>query len=545
MAFVSPTPRVTTPPGTISRGNPSCKLRNLPRPVLNGRALARKNDPASIRPRQEILGVDGLVTSIDLSRSRARRRRCRGRRDPGLRLPGHDRAGAYELDDDGALVETGRDAEDAPRAARAHRGQHDALDDPRLDRGRRDATTCSPTGSRGRRASSAPTLRRAGARALDRAELPAMHAVARGARTTRGCRGTRGCERSKTHVVGPMCHVLWALDDRRRGRAEHDDAQRLRAEHGRTCCRGAGQARACDPRGEHGRRQEALVRVLPVRAREDGDRRGVPRRRADRARAPHDRSRPRGALLGGHARRGRVGHAVGRVHARDRDRRRLRRDGPGSRAWSAPRRWRTARRAGSRAGCTRRSASPGSRSARSAAARRSRPRATGSRSIGCAGPGKVYRFAQIVAAAALASRSAPRPHGDGGQRELLPGAPRARRAAYDRARVQLRHRGHRRVRAHPRPGGRVGRVLPRRQRLRRHRAAARRRDPAATSSSTAGSRARPTTRSSPRTATSTCGASTRRAFHHDAASCGSGRSRASGSARGPTLLRPSCTASGR
>ena len=44
--------------------------------------------------------------------------------------------------------------------------------------------------------------------------------------------------------------------------------------------------------------------------------------------------------------------------------------------------------AASRAGCTRRSASPGSRSARSAAARRSRPRATGSRSIGCAGAGQ-------------------------------------------------------------------------------------------------------------------------------------------------------------
>ena len=38
----------------------------------------------------------------------------------------------------------------------------------------------------------------------------------------------------KTHVVGPMCHVLWQMDDRRRRRAEHDDAQLLRAEHGAT-----------------------------------------------------------------------------------------------------------------------------------------------------------------------------------------------------------------------------------------------------------------------------------------------------------------------
>ena len=54
-------------------------------------------------------------------------------------------------------------------------------------------------------------------------------------------------------------------DDRGRVRAEHDDAQLLRAEHGVRDAAGAGQARARDPRGEHGRRQEALVQARPVR----------------------------------------------------------------------------------------------------------------------------------------------------------------------------------------------------------------------------------------------------------------------------------------
>ena len=84
-----------------------------------------------------------------------------------------------------------------------------------------------------------------------------------------------------------------------------------------------------------------------------------------------------------------------------RGRRGVRGDGPGSGHGRARARWHTAPGAASTADSRRRSASAGSRSAPSAAARRSPPRATGSTSIGCAGPGKVYRFAQIVAAAAL------------------------------------------------------------------------------------------------------------------------------------------------
>ena len=60
------------------------------------------------------------------------------------------------------------------------------------------------------------------------------------------------------------------------------------------------------------------------------------------------------------------------------------------------------RPAASRTACRSRSACPGSRWRRSAAARRFPTRARWLELLGCAGAGKVYRFAQIVAAATLA-----------------------------------------------------------------------------------------------------------------------------------------------
>ena len=56
--------------------------------------------------------------------------------------------------------------------------------------------------------------------------------LARGARGGRGSLRHAKLREVETHVVGPMCHVLWAIHDRRRLRAEHDDPQRLRTEHG-------------------------------------------------------------------------------------------------------------------------------------------------------------------------------------------------------------------------------------------------------------------------------------------------------------------------
>ena len=70
---------------------------------------------------------------------------------------------------------------------------------------------------------------------------------------------------------------------------------------------------------------------------------------------------------------------------------------------------------------------------RSAAARRCRTRARWLALMGCAGPGKVYRFAQIVAAADARARDLG-VGGDGDRRlgELLPRPPRARRPALNR-----------------------------------------------------------------------------------------------------------------
>ena len=62
-------------------------------------------------------------------------------------------------------------------------------------------------------------------------------------------------------------------------------------------------------------------------------------------------------------------------------------------------------------------------------------------SIGCAGAGKVYRFAQIVAAAALCLEiSASASMATAGSENFFTRPPRARRACGDRARLQLRRR---------------------------------------------------------------------------------------------------------
>ena len=80
----------------------------------------------------------------------------------------------------------------------------------------------------------------------------------------------------------------------------------------------------------------------------------------------------------GHARRRGERDAVGGVHARLRRGGRVRVHRARTSAWSGRRRWRTGRGGASRAGCTSRSASRGSRSGRSAAGRRCRTPAPGS-----------------------------------------------------------------------------------------------------------------------------------------------------------------------
>ena len=184
---------------------------------------------------------------------------------------------------------------------------------------------------------------------------------------------------AKTHVVGPMCHVLWRFTtgDAVGPNMMTRNAYALNMAYVLPSAPVAIERAMLE--ANMGGDKKPSYEYFQSGPREDGDRRDDADGRGDPPRAAHDRRGSRGARLGRHARRGRVRHAVGRVHAGVGDRRDLRRDRPGHRAWSARARWRTAPAAASRAGCTWRSASPGSRSAPSAAARRSRPRANGSR----------------------------------------------------------------------------------------------------------------------------------------------------------------------
>jgi len=72
----------------------------------------RKNDPASIRTRQEAAGVNGLVTSIDLAPFAHAAEAVTGVAViPVSVVPIEIDLGAYELSDAGDVVETSRAAE--------------------------------------------------------------------------------------------------------------------------------------------------------------------------------------------------------------------------------------------------------------------------------------------------------------------------------------------------------------------------------------------------------------------------------------------------
>jgi hypothetical protein len=72
----------------------------------------RKNDAASIRVRQEALGVDGLVTSVDLEPFAEAAEALTGVAViPVSVAPIAIELGAYELDEAGAVRETGRATE--------------------------------------------------------------------------------------------------------------------------------------------------------------------------------------------------------------------------------------------------------------------------------------------------------------------------------------------------------------------------------------------------------------------------------------------------
>jgi hydroxymethylglutaryl-CoA reductase (NADPH) len=81
-------------------------------PILCRVRWPRKNDPASIRARQEALGLDGLVTSIDLEQFSGAAETVTGVAViPVSVVPIEIELGAYELDDAGDVREMRRSTE--------------------------------------------------------------------------------------------------------------------------------------------------------------------------------------------------------------------------------------------------------------------------------------------------------------------------------------------------------------------------------------------------------------------------------------------------
>ena len=175
--------------------------------------LPRKNDDASIRARQEALGLDGEVTAFDLSPWTGAAESVTGVAVVPVSVAQlHVSLGRYELSDEGDVVETGREEENVvvPLAhteggltASVQRGAKAAAESGGFrtyviyDRITR--ASCFVCKS----ADEALTL----ARWLED-QVPAMQAFLEAADFPELSRYARLRE-AKTHVVGPMCHVLW------------------------------------------------------------------------------------------------------------------------------------------------------------------------------------------------------------------------------------------------------------------------------------------------------------------------------------------------
>ena len=170
----------------------------------------RKNDPDSIRQRQELLGVDGLVTSIDLQPFAGAAEALTGVAViPVSACPVTIELGSYVLDEAGDVRENGRDAEDV-YVPLAHTEGSMTLS---MTRGSTAAGTVRThvLADRITRASCFVCADAAAAVALGRwieGELPAMREWLASSTDTTLSRHARLRE-VKTHVVGPMCHVLW------------------------------------------------------------------------------------------------------------------------------------------------------------------------------------------------------------------------------------------------------------------------------------------------------------------------------------------------
>ena len=160
--------------------------------------LPRKNDAASIRARQEALGLDGAVTGVAVIPVSVAQ----------LRIS----LGEYALSDDGEVVESGRADEDVTVPLAHTEGGLTAS----LQRGARAVAESGGfrthvVADRITRASCFVCRDAADALTLARwigERVPAMRDFLRGSDIPELSRHAVLRE-AKTHVVGPMCHVLW------------------------------------------------------------------------------------------------------------------------------------------------------------------------------------------------------------------------------------------------------------------------------------------------------------------------------------------------
>jgi len=175
--------------------------------------LPRKNDPASIRARQEALGLDGAVTGVDLEPfARAAETVTGVAVIPVSVAQLTVSLGEYELSDDGEVVEHGRGAEEVVVPLAHTEGGLTAS----LQRGAKAVAESGGfrtyvVSDRITRASCFVCKDAGDALALARwidGEIPAMREFLRSAEIAELSRHAVLRE-AKTHVVGPMCHVLW------------------------------------------------------------------------------------------------------------------------------------------------------------------------------------------------------------------------------------------------------------------------------------------------------------------------------------------------
>jgi hydroxymethylglutaryl-CoA reductase (NADPH) len=170
----------------------------------------RKNDARSIEQRREQMHVDGLVTSIDLEPFAGAAESLVGVAViPVSAAPVEIELGSYSLTDEGTLDETGRAAETVHVPLAHTEGGLTAS----MTRGALAAGTIRTYVLHDRitRASCFVCADAGEAVALARwidAELPSMRAWLESSKDP--SLSTRAKLRGvKTHVVGPMCHVLW------------------------------------------------------------------------------------------------------------------------------------------------------------------------------------------------------------------------------------------------------------------------------------------------------------------------------------------------